>query len=209
MFSDVSQTHTGAIEGNMKQTARRSVTGPLLLFVTVCLISYAAGPLQALPRRHKSKEIASANDPTSRLYQMADQSLDGKFSFYLLANVYTDPSNPDSQYQRVLRVVYNKDLYFGRFAIHVRSVAKLTPQQLATYTPENIFNYATTDTAEFEKINPGSFGKTGDLYLAAADDHPLASAPITQDIQAEYEMLVTNYVLPAVEKQAAQTAQKQ
>ncbi|MGH9353587.1 MAG: hypothetical protein ACRD2G_15735 [Terriglobia bacterium] len=188
----------------MKQGIRRPVTGALLVFAAVGLICYGAGPLQALPRRHKAKEAVSANDPTARLYQMADQSLDGKFSFYLLADVYTDPSHPGSPYQRVLRVVYNKALYFGRFAIHVRSVAKLTPEQLATYTPKEIFDYADTDTAEFEKIDPGKFGKTGDLYLAAANGQPLASSPITPDVQAEYEMLVTNYVLPAVEKQAAQ-----
>ncbi|HEV2419036.1 MAG TPA: hypothetical protein VGX94_14665 [Terriglobia bacterium] len=186
----------------MKQILHRPVTRALLVFTAVGLLCYAP-PLRALPRKHKPKEAVAANDPTSRLYQMADQSLNGKFSLYLLANIYTDPST-GSQFQRVLRVTYDKTLYFGRFTIHVRSVSKLTPDQLATYTPEDIFNYGNADTAEFEKINPGSFGKTGDLYLAASNGQPLASAPIDSDVQSRYETLVTDYILPAVEKQAGQ-----
>lgn len=167
-------------------------------------IGFVASPLQGSPRRHKDKEAVPANDVTSRVYQIADQSLQGKFSLYLLADLYPDPANPGSQLQRVLRVVYDKDLYFGRFAIHVRSVGKLTPAQLSTYTPEEIFNYGNGDSAEYEKINPGRFGKTGDLFLASTGGGPLATAPITPEVQAEYERLVTTYVLPAVEKLAGQ-----
>lgn len=160
--------------------------------------------MNALPRRHKDKDAVAANDITSRVYQLANQSLQGKFSFYLLAGLRTDPSQPGAQLQRVLRVVYDKDLYFGRFAIHVRSVSKLTPDQLAAYTPEDIFNYGNADAQEFEKINPGRFGRTGDLYLASSNGGPLATASITPDVESEYEKLVTDYVLPEVEKLAGQ-----
>lgn len=163
----------------------------------------SALPMNALPRRHKEKGGVPANDVTSHLYQIADQSLQGKFSFYLLAGTYPDPAKAGAQLQRVLRVVYDKDLYFGRFAIHIRTVSKLTPDQLIAYTPEEIFNYGNADTEEFEKINPGRFGRTGDLYLASSNGGPLATAPITPDVQSEYEKLVTDYVLPEVEKLAA------
>lgn len=176
----------------------------LVAILALAGLGLLALPLAAAPRRHKNKDAVPANDVTSRVYQVADQSLQGKFSLYLLADLYPDPSNPGSQLQRVLRVVYDKDLYFGRFAIHVRSVGKLTPDQLSTYTPEEIFNYGNSDSAEFEKINPGRFGKTGDLYLAATNGEPLATAPVTPEVQAEYERLVTSYVLPAVEKLAGQ-----
>lgn len=185
--------------------SQRASKAPLILAALVIAI-ISALPLSARPRKHKDKDKgeAAANDVTSRLYQIADQSLEGKFSFYLLAGVYTDPAKPGVQYQRVLRVVYDKDLYFGRFAIHVRSVSKLTPDQLAAYTPEDIFNYGNADTAEFEKISPGRFGRTGDLYLASSNGGPLAAASITPEVQSEYEKLVTDYILPEVEKLAGQ-----
>ncbi|MGH9404589.1 MAG: hypothetical protein ACRD3D_01995 [Terriglobia bacterium] len=169
-----------------------------------CLIASAAQPL--LARKHKPKE-ATGNDPTSRLYQTLDQNQNGKLSLYLLADVYADPAHPGQDFQRVLYVVYNKDLYFGRFTIHVRSVSKLTPQQLSTYTPEEIFSYADSDSAVFEKIDPGPFGKTGDEYLVAANGRPVASAAITPDVQQEYDLLVTDYILPAVAKQGSAKAQ--
>lgn len=167
-----------------------------------CLAAIAAPTAQASPRRHK-KDAASANGPTARLYRLLDQSMGGKLNIYLLADIYTDPSKPGQAFQRVLHVLYNKDLYFGRFVIHSRSVAKLTQEQLAIYTPEQVFNFAERDSAKFEKINAGPFGQTGDLYLMATDDHPPSSAPITNDVQQEYDMLLSDYILPAVQKQAS------
>lgn len=185
----------------MKIAAHKRVRICILIFVVANLVAFR--PLQAIPRKHRPKQASLANDPTDRLYQLLDQSMDGKLDLYLLGDTYAAPLTPSDQYQRILRVVYNKDLYFGRFAIHVRSVAKMSPQQLSAYTPRQIYHYAANDTAEFEKISPGLFGKTGDLYLVASDDHPPASAPITRDVQQEYDALVTNYILPAVQKQAA------
>jgi hypothetical protein len=185
----------------MNTAACKRITIGLLIVVVANLA--ALRPLRAIPRKHKPKEASLANDPTDRLYQLLDQSMDGKLDLYLLGDTYTDPSSSGDQYQRILRVVYNKDLYFGRFTIHIRSVAKMSPVQLATYTPRQIYHYAANDTAEFEKITPGLFGKTGDLYLVASDDHPPASAPITRGVQQEYENLVVNYILPSVQKQAA------
>ena len=177
-------------------------TAILIVVAVASLIASGGTPAGAFPRKHKHKESAPGNDPTSRLYQTLDESQGGKLNLYMLADVYTDPSHPGQQYQRILYVVYNKDLYFGRLTIHVRSVSKLTPEHLSTYTPEQVFNYAANDTAEFEKIDPGPFGKTGDLYLAATEGHPLAAAPITEDVQQQYDMLLTDYILPSVEKQA-------
>lgn len=175
-----------------------------LLIAATAVAILAAGALpsaQASPRRRR-KEAASANGPTGRLYRLLDQSMGGKLDIYLLANIYPNPSKPSQEFQRVLHVLYNKDLYFGRFVIHSRSVSKLTQQQLTIYTPQQIFNFAERDSAKFEKINAGPFGQTGDLYLLATDDHPPSSAPITSDVQQEYDMLLSDYILPAVQKQA-------
>lgn len=176
----------------------------LLIAATVvaCFAATAVPYAHASPRRHK-REAASANGPTARLYQILDQSMGGKLDIYLLANIYTDPSKPGQEFQRVLHVLYNKDLYFGRFVIHSRSVSKLTQEQLTIYTPQQIFNFAERDSAKFEKINAGPFGQTGDLYLLATDDHPPSSAPITSDVQQEYDTLLSDYILPAVQKQVS------
>lgn len=171
------------------------------------LVGMGARSAGAIPRRRKQRHGVSANDPTSRLYQTLNSSMSGKLDIYMLADLYTDPSNSGQQDQHVLHVVYDKTLFFGRFAIHVRSVSKLTPQQLSTYSPKQIFDFAASDMSEFEKIDSGRFGKTGDLYLLASDNHPPAPAPITESIQREYNMFLTGYVIPAVEKQ--QTAGKQ
>jgi hypothetical protein len=176
----------------------------ILAFMAIDFSGFGPGPLHAAPRRKKDKkETVSANDATAKLYKLLDDSFGGKLDLYLLADIYSDPSNPGQEYQRVIRVVYNKDLFFGRFTIHVRSVGKMDPAQLATYSPQAVFNFGGRDTQEFEKINPGPFGTTGDLFLEAVDDRPLAASPITDDVQQEYEMLMTKYILPAVEKQAA------
>jgi hypothetical protein len=162
------------------------------------LLLPGARPLHA---RHKRSSKASSNDPTSRLYQILDDSYDGKLKgLCLLADIYTDPSDPSKQYQRVLRVDYDKSRFFGRFTIDIRSVAKLTPKQLQSYSPPQVFDFAETDTEKFEKINPGPFGGSGDLYLQAPRNGPLQPAPVTDRVRQEYDNLVTNYILPAVQK---------
>lgn len=183
---------------------KRNSMKALALLVAVGIL-VALAPLQAAPRRKKTKKDTASlvNDPTAKLFRTLDESYGGKLDTYLLADVYSDPSNPSQQYQRVLHVVYNKSLYFGRFTIHVRSVGKMNSEQLATYNPQSIFSFGGQDTQEFEKINPGPFGGTGDLFLEASDGHPLSGSAVTDDVSQEYEMLMTKYILPAVEKQMA------
>lgn len=187
---------------------RNSAAAIAIVLLVICAIfaGLEPGSLKAAPRRKKDKDkkdAVASNDPTAKLFKILDDSYGGKLDTYLLADIYSDPSDPSQQYQRILHVVYNKNLYFGRFTIHVRSVGKMDPEQLATYSPQSIFSFGGQDTQEFEKINPGPFGGTGDLFLEAQNGRPLSGSSITDDAQEEYEMLVTKYILPAVEKQAA------
>jgi hypothetical protein len=145
--------------------------------------------------------VVNANDPTYRIFQLLDSTRGGKLKdFYLLGDIYQDPKDPGRQLQRVLRIEYDKSRYFGRFRIYVRSVGKLTPEQLKTYTIEQIYDFGGSDAEKFEKIEAGPFGMTGDLYLRAEGDRPLASAPTTDEVRSEYNMLVAQYILPALEK---------
>ncbi|HUY12486.1 MAG TPA: hypothetical protein VMX16_02495 [Terriglobia bacterium] len=151
--------------------------------------------------KSKHRSSSNPNDPTSRLFHTLDDSYGGKLTnLYLLADVYSDPASPGKQFQRVLLVDYDKSRFFGRFKIIVRSVGKLTPTQLQSYTPQQIYDFGETDSEKFEKINPGPFGGNGDLYLRATGNGPLQSAPIMDHVRQEYDMLVTTYILPAVEK---------
>lgn len=175
------------------------------VIVVLCGLAILCGclsPLEAASR-HKKEKKANGNTPTAQLYNILNGSFDGKLDTYLLADIYSDPSNPSEQYQRVLHVTYDKSLYFGRLTIHVRSVGKMNAQQLVIYTPEAIFKFGNSDMQEFEKINAGDFGETGDLYLESQNDQPLAKAPITDEVRQEYDMLVTTYILPSVQKQAS------
>lgn len=150
--------------------------------------------------RRKKNEV-NPNDPTYKVYQLLNNQYGGKLKdFYLFANVHADPQNPKVELQRVLRVDYDKNQFFGRFRIYVRSVQKLTPAQLKTYSVEQIFKFAQSNDAEFEKIDPGPLGQRGDLYLKATSDGPLAPAQITDQVRQEYESLITKYILPALEK---------
>lgn len=175
---------------------RNIAIGAAFCAVIVCF--QGSSPLQA---REKHKSQDNPNDPTARLFQILDNSYGGKLTnFYLLADVYADPENPDKEYQRVLLVDYDKSRFFGRFRIFVRSVGKLTPTQLQSYTPQQVYDFGETDSAKFEKINPGPLGGNGDLYLQASDNGPLQTAPITDKVRQEYDSLLTKYILPAVEK---------
>lgn len=153
--------------------------------------------------RRKKKQTVSPNDPTYKLYQLLNTKYGGKLTdFYLLANVHPDVQNPKLELQRVLCVDYDKDQYFGRFRIYVRSVQKLTPGQLKTYSVKQIYHFGQSDDAEFEKIDPGPLGQTGDMYLKASSTGSLTPSPITDQVRQEYELLVTKYILPALEKES-------
>ncbi len=161
-----------------------------------CLIIPASG----VYAKEKSRGV-DANDPTYRLYQLLDTSYAGKLSdFYLLADTLKDPTNPQQELQHVLRAEYDKSRFFGRFRIYVRSVSRPTAEQLKTYTPKQIYDFGGSDSEKFEKIESGPFGKTGDLYLRSTDDRPLASAPVTDEIQKQYDFFVVQYLLPALQK---------
>lgn len=170
-----------------------------LVFLAAIILLAVAAPSGWAKR--KKKEAVSPNDPTYKLYQLLDNSFGGTLSnFYLLAGVYKDPQKPANQLQRVILVDYHKGSYFGRFRIYVRSVGKLTRAQLKTYNTKQIYQFAESDDAEFEKINPGPLGGTGDLYLKATSNGPLAPAPITDEVRQQYNTLITKYILPALKK---------
>lgn len=170
-----------------------------VLFLAVVILVLVAEPFAWA--RHEKETFINTNSPTYKLYQLLNDSYGGKLSnFYLLADVYAEPQNPKEEFQRVLRVDYDKNSYFGRFRIFVRVVGKLTQAQLKTYNAKQIYKFGESDSAEFEKIDPGPFGQSGDLYLKATTNGPLAPATITDQVRKEYEMLVTQYILPALEK---------
>jgi hypothetical protein len=161
------------------------------------LLAFCAAPL-ALARQ-KTEYVSGG--ATRQLYQLLDDSYGGKLSdFYVLADQYTDAKNPDSRLQHVLSVAYDKNLYFGRLVIEVRSIAKPTLDQLKTYTPKQMFNFGESDSQKFEKITPGPLGTEGDLYLSAQDDDPLTSSPVTDEVREEYDHYIARYILPALQK---------
>jgi len=175
----------------------RKMKGSVVFLAAISLLAVAMPSAWA----RRKKAAVGPDDPSYRLYQLLDDSYEGKLSdFYLLADVYADPQDPATQLQRVLRVDYDKGSYFGRFRIYVRSVGKLTPAQLKTYNVKQIYQFGESDGAEFEKIDPGPLGGTGDLYLKATNEGSLAPAPVTDEARQEYETLITKYILPALQK---------
>lgn len=176
---------------------RKQVRASVLFLAAASLVLIAASVASA--KRHKL--AVSPDDPTYQVYQLLDGSHEGKLQdFYLLADIYTDPRKPGTQLQHVLRVNYDKSRFFGRFEIFVRSVDKLTPGQLQTYSLKQIYDFGETDEEEFEKINPGPFGQTGDLFLEATSSGPLAPAAITDQVREQYDTFLTHYILPALKK---------
>lgn len=152
----------------------------------------------------KRKQASEPNAVTSRVFQLLDLGHNGKLEgLYLLADTYKDSNNPNLEYRRVLRVDYDKDRVFGKLTLYVRSVGKLDPQQLQAYTVKQIFDFGESDSEKFVKTSDGDFGSPGDLYLKASDDGVLASAPISEDIRKEYDALISQYVMPAIEKNSA------
>lgn len=181
---------------------RRMIHQLLFAGATVAGFSLALmGNGSAISLYAKEKVPAvSPDDPTLRLYQVLDSTRGGKLAdFYVLADVYKDPKT-DQEFQRVLRVEYNKDAAFGKLRVYVRNVAKLTPAQLKTYTAQQVYEFGETDSEKFTKTDAGPFGKTGDLYFRAGENMPLATMPITEEVKKTYEMLVTQFLLPALEK---------
>lgn len=141
------------------------------------------------------------NDPTSRVFQMLDDSHGGKLNgFYILGDTFVakDANNQDAEFQHVFLVEYDKAHAFGKLTIHVRSLAKLAPEQLKTYTLKQIYDFGADDTEKFSKSEAGQLGRTGDLYVAAVGDRPLASAPITEEARKHYDFFLTQYVIPAL-----------
>jgi hypothetical protein len=148
------------------------------------------------------------NDPTVRLYALLDAKFNGKLDdFCVLADTFTDPKNPGQEQQHVLRVEYSKDRAFGRLRIYVRVVAQLTPAQLKAYTTKQIYDFGETDLAKFTKTDPGPYGKPGDVYYeTGADGSAEGTLPITPELQGQYDRYVTQYLLPALEKKAGESA---
>ncbi len=170
----------------------------LALAGTITLSLCSAGAFAK--RKHHSASV-NFGDSTAQLYQLLNDSYAGKLKdFCILAGLYKNFKKPSQEYQRVLQVDYDKNKFFGRLQIQVRSVAKLTPAQLKTYTPAQIFKFGGSDIETFDKIHPGPFGQTGDLYLRARDSEPPVPVPITNRVGRQYENLLTNYIIPALQK---------
>jgi hypothetical protein len=147
--------------------------------------------------RAKDKAV-DPNDPTLRLYDLLNTTRDGKMpDFFVLADVYSEQGK---DFQHVLRAEYDKSRAFGKLRIYVRSVAKLAPEQLQSYTAKQVYDFGETDLEKFVKTDPGEFGKQGDIYLRGDAESPLATAPITDATRKSYETLVAQYLLPALEK---------
>ncbi len=144
--------------------------------------------------------VTNPNDPTFKLYALLDSSHDGKLEdFYFLGDVFTNSSHPGEDWQHVILAEYNKNLFFGKFKMTVRSISKPTEEQLKAYTAKQLYDFG-SDSAKFAKIDPGPFGQKGDLYMIADEEKPLASAPISPGVQAAYEKYVTQYLIPALGK---------
>jgi hypothetical protein len=168
----------------------------------MALVASAIAPILSM---HGSvaygKQHEGQDQATTQLFQVLDASRDGKLTeFYILGDFFKDPSKPDEEYRHVLRVEYNKNNAFGKLKICVRTVGKMTDEQLRAYSPKQIYDFGDSDSEKFVKTTCGQFGVTGDLYLRAGDDSPLTTAPVTDNVRKEYEVLVTQYVTPALEK---------
>ncbi len=150
--------------------------------------------------REKNRS-SDPNDPTIRLFELLDNSYEGKLpDFYLLGDTLKNASSPDEELQHVLRLQYDKNRTFGRMTLHVRTLKKMEPEQLKTYTAKQIYEFGEEDSEKFVKSDAGPLGKTGDMYLRANGDRPLASAPITDEARKTYEQLLTQYLIPALQK---------
>jgi len=170
-----------------------------LLAVSCALLSVVVLPRLCLAK--DKPPAVSPDDLTLRLFQLLDSSYGGKLAdYYVIGDVYKDPKLPDKQLQHVFKVEYEKDRAFGRLRLYVRSVDALSPGQLKDYTPKQVYEFAELDVEKFTKTDPGPLGRTGDMYLQATENGPLASAPITDEVRKEYEACISQWVLPALQK---------
>lgn len=161
----------------------------------------AAAGLQTLAGAKEKPVPVDPNDATVRLFQLLDDTRGGKLSdFYVLTDPYKDPSDPDKELQHVLRVDYDKNRAFGKLNIHVRTMDKLGPQQLKTYTTKQIYDFGEYDSEKFVKSVPGPLGQAGDVYLRTIGDGPLTDTPITDEIRKSYDLFVNQYIIPALQK---------
>jgi hypothetical protein len=169
-----------------------------IVFAALAVSALSTGRLAA---KEKVQQV-SPDDPTYRLYQFLDSSNGGKLAdLYLLADVFKDPKKSDQEDQHVLKVEYDKDHAFGKLRIYVRTVDRPSPDQLKTYTPKQIYDFAEVDSEKFTKTDPGNFGKTGDIYFhPVSEGGPLATAPVTDEARSQYEHYITDYILPALQK---------
>ena len=101
----------------------------------LALLLLGGGPARRLDAKDKGTQV-NPNDPTYRLYSLADAKFNGKLEdFCVLADLVNDPKNPGQHQQHVISLEYNKDRGFGKLSIHVRTVAELTPEQLKACSP--------------------------------------------------------------------------
>jgi hypothetical protein len=152
-----------------------------------------AGPLTARGSHGKVDE----NDPTLQLFQLIDSSRGGVLKdFCVLADVYTDSDG--AAFRHVLRLNYEKSRTFAKLELYVRSVGKMDPAQLATYTPQQIYDFGEVDQEKFMKTDPGPFGQEGDLYLVSTNGGPLHTEPVTDAARKAYSDFITQYIVPAL-----------
>jgi len=166
-----------------------------VLLVIVCS-SYA----RAGPQRKDKKNEVDPNDCTCRLYQFLDESRGGKVEeLYALGDVYQDPKSGE-EFRHVFKVEYDKSRAFGKLKIYVRAVGKMSPEQLSTYTPQQIYDFGESDLEKFVKTDCGFYGKAGDIYLQPNEDGTLGTAAITDEARKRYDNFLCQYVLPALLK---------
>jgi hypothetical protein len=181
------------------------MTGAMAAFIVAAALfptGWTGGGLMTLQARGRTAPV-DPNDVTFRLFQLLDDTHDGKLSdFCIIADTFKDKDSakPDEELQHVLLIDYNKNLNFGKLNIHVRTLSKLAPDQLKTYSPKAIYGFGGDDSEKFLKSGPGPFGQSGDLYLRATADRPLSSTPITDEARKAYDFYLTQYVLPALQK---------
>ena len=175
-------------------------TGALL-----AILLLGGGAIARLGAKDKGLPTVAADDPTLRLFDLLNSKFNGKLDdFYLIADTFADPAKPEQSEQHIVRVEYDKARAFGKLRIYVRNVDQLTPEQLKTYSPKDIFGFAESDSEKFTKTDPGSFGRPGDIFFQpTSPGGPLGTSPITDEIQAKYARYVTQYIIPALEKKAA------
>jgi hypothetical protein len=184
----------------------RTCTRATLSIVSALFALFLLGGINASPLAAKDKRPSvSSDDPTLRLYNLLDSKFGGKIKdFYLLADTFNDAKTPGQTQQHLICLDYDKSRAFGKLQIRVRNVIQPTPDQLKTYTPKQIYDFAETDDARFNKTDPGPMGTPGDIYLApTSPDGPLGTATVTPEVQAQYDRYVTQYLLPALEKKAS------